>query len=176
VNESPTTLPRSRRWLVAQATAVLESAAAQNYVRYGSRGVPVYLPVEVPPLPVHAAALDLALAVRSPRGKVRLECPDLHLKSQDSSERQTVWSGYDPIRHLQTIWVWDFHRILSHIALRVDLPDEDAPAGDAWQDTLDAMRALRPGDVIALDVRSRSGNMHQEHRLASAAVEWSPVS
>ena len=96
--------------------------------------------------------------VRSARGKMRLECPDLHLKSLESGEQRAVWSGYDSARHLQTIWVWDFHRILSHIALRVELLGEDTPAGAEWQDTLDALRALRPGDVIALDVRSRSGD------------------
>jgi len=166
----------SRRWLLVQATALLASVATQNYVCFGGGPVPRY---GLPPPPTPAAdpaGLVLTLMLQDAAGKTRLECPGLELSLRDATVRHLVWTGYEAARRLQTIWVWDFYRIQSHIALRVRVPagDVSEKAAVAWKETLDAVRALKPGDQIVVDVKSACGDIHQSHALSAAPVEWSP--
>ena len=163
----------SRRWLVAHATALLESVATSNYACYGRGGVPRY-PVTRPvtPLATDPAVLCAELLAQDVQGNVRLAWLDLELSSAEDDSRRVVWSAYDAARRLQVVWAWDFYRILSHVALRVQLPGADQTPDASWAAALDAVRALQPGDTLALNVRSVCGDIHQGHTLAQAAVEW----
>jgi hypothetical protein len=175
-NEAPAAPLRPRRWLVAQASALLQAVAATNYACYGSAGVPRYGVQPPPRQPKDASTLCAELMVRSPQGEVRLAWIDLDLEPVQHSDRQVVWSAYDPARRLQVLWVWDFYRILSHVVLRGGLPPAPDVTPDApWRATLDALRAAAPGDQIALKVQSACGNIHQLHTLERPAAEWEPA-
>jgi hypothetical protein len=114
------------------------------------------------------------LIARDPGGETRLALLDLTLKRQENTARQIVWSGYDAERHLQVVWVWDFYRILSHVALRIaDPPPGTAPA-EAWQGAVETARVMGPGMTIALSARSACGDIRQSHTLAGAAAVWEP--
>lgn len=166
---------RPRRWLVVQASALLEAVAATNYACYGSAGVPRYGVAQPARQPKDESTLCAELVVRSPQGEIRLAWIDLDLEPVQRSDRQVVWGAYDAARRLQVLWVWDFYRILSHVVLRGGLPPApDVTPDPAWQGTLDALRALAPGDQIELKVQSACGNIHQRHTLDRPAVEWEP--
>lgn len=156
-----------RRWLIVSASAVLSSVAAQNYVCYSR-----------PPgaaATTDAATLTLDLTVEDARHKPRLQRNAARLKSVETDDRQVVWSGYDVVSRLQVIWVWDFYRILSHVALRVMLPPDDADdVNPTWQQTIDALRAVEPGDVVRVSVRSSCGDILQTHTVQAPAIEWMP--
>lgn len=162
----------SRRWLVVQAAALLESVATSNYACYGRGGVPRY-PVTRPVTPPAGdPVLCAELLAQDEQGNVRLACLDLEFSSAADDSRRAVWSAYDAARRLQAVWAWDFYRILSHVALRVQVPGADDTPDAPWAAALDAMRALQPGDTLALNVRSACGDIHQRHTLAQPAVEW----
>lgn len=162
------------RWLVIQATAVLEAVAAANVACYGRRGVPHY-PVPTPAQqqpepPVLCAELHLTAA----DGAIRLALLDLDLIRAAHSDKHTIWQVYDTARQMQIIWVWDFFRIQSHIIVRVGLPAAGHTPESGWQAALDALRAMQKGDRIALKVQSTCANIHQPHTLSAAPSEWSP--
>jgi hypothetical protein len=166
------TIPSSRRWLVLQATAILESVAAENYVRYSGDSVPRYGVIQPAARPVpDPEVFTLSLALSGARQQTRLACPALPMKLLEGTEERLTWSGTDLDQHLQVVWVWDFFRVQSHVALRVLLPDPES--GPAWRAAADALRAAQPGDQIDLDVQAASGTIHQVHTLTAAAVEWS---
>lgn len=179
MNESPEPKPaiikspeKPRRWLVIKSTAVLASVAATNYVCYGGRPVVQLGAVEPPTDP---ARLALALALRDSEAQTRLALPHLELKNHETSINQLIWNGYDRERHLQVLWVWDFFRIQSHIALRVALPPEDSAAVDErWQSMIDAVRGLSPGCRIDVEVQSACGDIMQLHPLSEPVSEWVP--
>ena len=158
-----------RRWLVIQATAVLESVATQNAVCYGAPG-----PFGTVQPPADPGQLKLMLTVRDAGSQVRLRCSDLVLKRIEDTAQRMVWSGYDPAQHIQVLWVWDFYRIQSHLVLRAALPTSETAVDESWQAALDAVRAMVPGDKLALDVISDCGDIHQRHTLARPALEWEP--
>ena len=81
-NEAPAAPVRPRRWLVAQASALLEAVAATNYACYGSAGVPRYGGVPSRQ-PKDASTLCAELIVRGPQGENRLAWIDL------AAERRT---------------------------------------------------------------------------------------
>jgi hypothetical protein len=169
---------RGPRWLVIQASALLESVATANYACYGRGGVPHY-PAGQPAAPSsrpspNGTTLCVELIVRDAQGAVRLACLDLDLKNLEHSARQIAWSGYDQARHMQVLWVWDFYRILSHVALRAAVPAQDETPDATWQGTLDAIRAVTPGDEIRIEVRSACGDIHQSHTVEHKAVDWKP--
>lgn len=159
----------SGRWLVAQASATLRTVASQNCACFGVSGVPRYGLGESGPAR-QPAALTAALALRAGR-ETRLACDTLRLTLLRSTDREMVWTGFDAAQQLQVLWVWDFYRIQSHVALRVALPGEGV-LPDLWRDAVDAMRAAGQGDVIELDVESACGDFDQAHTLARGAVEW----
>jgi hypothetical protein len=165
----PETPAPPRRWLVIQTTAVLESVATQNAVCYGAPG-----PFGTVQPPTDPGQLKPMLTVRDAGSQVRLRCSDLVLKRVEDAPHRMVWSGYDQTQHTQVLWVWDFYRIQSHVALRAALPPGEAAVDESWQAALDALRAMQPGDSLALDVISACGDIHQRHTLARPAVEWEP--
>ncbi len=165
--------PGSPRWLVVQATALLQSVATSNYACYGRGGVPRYPAGQPAPSAADPAALCAELLALDADDRVTLACLDLEFSSVEQGPQRVVWGAYDAARRLQVLWVWDFYRIQSHVALRLRLPGDHAPDA-AWAAALDAVRALRPGETLALNVRSACGDIHQRHTLAGAAVEWSP--
>jgi hypothetical protein len=121
------------------------------------------------------ARLSLALALRDSEAKMRLVIPHVELKNHETSVHQSIWNGYDRARHLQVLWVWDFFRLQSHVALRVALPPEDGPAvSDHWLEMIDAMRGLQPGCRIDLEVQSACGDIMQLHVVSDPAAEWVP--
>lgn len=161
------TSPR-RRWLVLGASAVLSSVAVQNYVCYSRP--PAGAPAEEP------ATLTLDLALEDAAQQARWQQIAAQLKSLEVTERQVMWSGYDVVRRLQVIWVWDFYRIQSHVALRVMLPPEGSEdVNPTWQQTIDAVRAVQPGDTLRASVQSSCGDIFQAHIVSAAAQEWSPA-
>jgi hypothetical protein len=163
-----------RRWWVVQATARLEAVSTGNYACYGRAGVPRY------PVPRRAGngqepgELCVEMMVRSADGTLRLACLDLTLKQHEKSDQRVVWSGYNAAQHVQVIWVWDFYRILSYVALRVAEPPEGVAPDAAWKDAADAIRTVVPGDQITFDVRSACGDIHQAHPLTAPAKVWEP--
>lgn len=164
------------RWLVLQASALLESVASANYACYGRAGVPTY-PVERRPVEHDAAPVLCAeMLVKQPEGAVRLACLDLEFALASQDDRQVVWSALDVPRQLQVLWVWDFYRILSHAVLRLRLPrkDQGADVDEVWQSGLEALRAVAPGDAIEFSVRSACGDIRQVHAVAAGAAEWEP--
>jgi hypothetical protein len=164
------------RWLVLQASALLESVASANYTCYGRVGVPTY-PVERPTPPDAAPVLCAEMLLRGPDDVVRLACLDLEFALTRQDDWQVAWSVYVAPRQLQVLWVWDFYRILSHAVLRLRLPrkDQHAEVDEAWQGGLDALRAVAPGDVIEFSVRSACGDIHQLHPVTASPVEWEPA-
>ena len=170
--ERPTT---PRRWLVAQASAVLASVAAQNYTCYGGGGVPHYGPARPDEPPDEPGTITLTVTLFDTKQQERLRCPDLRLRVLEQNDRRIVWSGYDRERHLQALWVWDFYRIQSHFALRAALPEGDGEVAAARRTTLEALRALQPGDSIAVEVQSACGDIQQTHAVERPAVEWKPA-
>lgn len=160
--------PPRRRWLVLGASAVLSSVAAQNYTCYSR-----------PPASASAgepATLTLDIALEDAAQAPRWQQVAAQLKSLDVSDRQVMWSGYDMVRRLQVIWVWDFYRILSHVALRVMLPQEGAEdMNPTWRQTIDALRAVQPGDTLRASVESPCGDIFQAHTVSAAAQEWTPA-
>jgi hypothetical protein len=172
VTDTQRTTPE--QWLVAQASAVLESVAAANVTCYGRRGVPHY-PVPTPAQqqpdpPVMCAELHLTGA----DGTTRLALLDLDLIRTAQTDQQAIWQLYDTTRQMQIIWVWDFFRIQSHVVLRVGLPPADHTPESAWQSALEALRAMQSGDRITLKVQSTCANIHQQHTLTAAPTAWSP--
>jgi hypothetical protein len=175
VEAEPVAPEKPRRWLILKATAVLASVAATNYVCYGGGPVVPLGTSELSAPPADPARLSLALALRDSEGHTRLACPNLDMKNHELSVRQSVWSGYDRERRLQVLWVWDFFRIQSHIALRVALPHEDgATVEDRWQEMIETARTLEPGSRIDIEVQSACGDIMQQHVLADPAAEWVP--
>jgi hypothetical protein len=163
-----------RRWLVVQASALLESIATGNYACYGRVGVPHYPAVRRPASDQQPGELCVEMLVRAADGTLRLACLDLTLTPHEKTDQRVIWNGYHAVQHLQVIWVWDFFRILSHVALRVAEPPPGITPDAAWQDALDAIRAVVPGDQISFDVRSACGDIHQSHALTAPAKAWEP--
>lgn len=163
------TQPPVRRWLVLGASAVLSSVAVQNYVCYSR-----------PPAgasPEDPATLTLDIAIEDAAQHPRWQQVAAQLKSLETTDRQIMWSGYDVVRRLQVIWVWDFYRIQSHVALRVMLPPEGSEdVNPTWQQALDALRAVQPGDTLRASVRSSCGDIFQAHPIQAPAQEWTPSS
>jgi hypothetical protein len=165
---------RPRRWLVVQSTALLESVSTGNYACYGRGGVPRY------PAPRRSGngqepdELCVELMVRSADGALRLACLDLTLKNLERTGQRVVWSGYSAPQHMQVIWIWDFYRIQSHVALRVAEPPKGVEPDAAWREAVDAVRAIVPGDQITFDVRSACGDIHQAHTVSNPAKAWEP--
>ncbi|MBN1201946.1 MAG: hypothetical protein JXJ20_08840 [Anaerolineae bacterium] len=174
--QTPAKSAPSNRWLVAQATATLESVAAQNYVCYSGGPVPRY-PVQSAATPrSDPAVLCVELRLCDAQAQIRLAILDQQLTNRESTAQQSVWIGYNNTRQVQIVWIWDFYRIQSHLALRAALPPVDSPAGATTrQAMLDTLRALAPGDLMCIDVQSPCGAIHQQHTLAQAAVEWTPA-
>ena len=163
------TQPPVRRWLVLGASAVLSSVAVQNYVCYSRP--PAGAPIEEP------ATLTLDVSLEDGAGAPRWQQVAAQLKSLEVSDRQIMWSGYDVVRRLQVIWVWDFFRIQSHVALRVMLPPDGADdVNPTWQQALDGLRDVAPGDVLRASVRSSCGDIFQAHTIQVPAREWAPSS
>jgi hypothetical protein len=164
-------------WWTIQASATLQTVATRNYACYGRGGVPRYpVPDDTPDAPSpDPAALCVEMIVRAPDESTRLANLDVTLSPQEQSAQRVIWTGYDPAQHLQTIWVWDFYRLLSHIVLRVAAPPSDAEPDSGWQTVLDGIRAMRANDVIALDVRSACGDIHQQHTVTGSATRWKPA-
>lgn len=159
--------PPVRRWLVLGTSAVLSSVTVQNYVCYSRP--PAGAPIEEP------ATLTLDITIEDAQQRPRLQQVAAQLKQLEATDRHIVWSGYDVTRRLQVIWVWDFYRIQSHVALRVMLPPEGADdVNPTWQQTLDGLRAVSPGDVLRASVRSSCGDIFQAHTIQSPAQEWTP--
>ncbi|WP_119067959.1 hypothetical protein [Aggregatilinea lenta] len=159
----------SGRWLIVQTSATLRTVASQNCACFGTDGVPRYGPEESGP--AHGpAALRVALALRAGRD-TRLAADALRMTLLRSNEKEMVWSGFDADRQLQVLWVWDFYRIQSHVALRVALPDAGL-LPDTWRAAVDALRAAGPDDEIELEVASACGDFEQPHTLVRGAVEW----
>jgi len=159
--------PPRRRWLVLGASAVLSSVAVQNYVCYSRP--PAGAPAEDP------ATLTLDIALEDAAQQPRWQPIAAQLKSLEVSDRQVMWSGYDVVRRLQVIWVWDFYRIQSHVALRVMQPPDGAEdINPTWQQSIDAVRAVQPGDTLRASVQSPCGDIFQAHTVRAAAQEWSP--
>ena len=167
-------LPPPEKWLMVRSSALLALSAASDYTCYGRQGVPRY-GAGLPSPPDEPSTLDVALTVRAPDGTDRLGPPvGWRLKVARKTERQQVWSGYDPLRHVQVVWVWDFYRIQSHVVLRVALPPKDVTPDATWQAALDAFRVIQPGDEVLLDVVSAAcGDFRQQHPLPHGATEWS---
>jgi hypothetical protein len=163
-----------RRWLVVQATALLESVSTNNYACYGRAGVPRY------PAPPRASngqeptELCVEFMLRGADDALRLACLDLTLKNLDRTGQRVVWSGYHAPQHMQVIWIWDFYRIQSHVALRVAEPRDDAEPDAVWRDAVAAIRAAVPGDRITFDVRAACGDIHQAHTVTNPAKVWEP--
>jgi hypothetical protein len=162
-------------WLVTQATAVLASVAATNYVCYGRAGVPYYSRQREQATTPDTTSIDVALRLLDANQQSRLAWAGMRLTMARTTVNDTLWSTYDASRRLQTLWIWDFYRIQSHIALRVKLPTEGETPDDPWRTTLEALRAALPGDMIEIDVFSACGDLHQKHTLAAAAAEWKPT-
>lgn len=162
-----------RRWLVLEATALLESVAAMNLSSYGRRpaqnGVPGAAREDAELLEIRA---ELGLIAAD--GLVRLRLPDLMLTRAQHSERQTVWTGYDAVRRLQVIWAWDFYRIQSHVVLRAGIPEETVEPEALWASAVSALRAAAVRDRIALTAQSAYGDLQQDHILTARAHEWTP--
>jgi hypothetical protein len=171
---SKTQTAAPRRWWVIQASALLESVATGNFACYGRTGVPRYPAVRQPTNGQEPGELCVEMMVRAADGTLRLVCLDLTLNQHEKTDQRVVWSGYNAAQHLQVIWVWDFFRIQSHVALRLAEPPDGVTPEAAWQDALDAMRAVVPGDQISFDVRSACGDIHQSHPLTAPAKAWEP--
>ncbi len=173
-------------WWMIQVSATLQAVATQNYACFGRGGVPRYAAPKTAALsePVpqpDPATLCVELIVRAPdhtvtEPKIRLANLDITLKLHEQTALNIIWSGYDPAQHLQTIWVWDFFRLLSHVVLRVaDVPTLDTDPDPAWKNALGGIQAVSAGDVLTLDVRSACGDIHQFHTLAGPAIRWKPA-
>lgn len=161
-------------WLVVQSSEVLKLAAANNYACYGRTGVPQYASSDLPAREPDVATLDLTLTITASGGETRLRLPDLTLRNTETSGQRLVWSAFEPVRHLQVLWVWDYYRIMSHIVLRAQLPPANGRDLTLWDATVDAVRAIQPGDRLHLDVVSACGDFAQEHTIQAAAVAWTP--
>jgi hypothetical protein len=159
----------SGRWLVVQTSATLRTVASQNCACFGMDGVPRYGPDETGPART-PAALNVAITLRAGR-ETRLSYDALRMTLLRSTDKDMVWSGFDAARQLQVLWVWDFYRIQSHVALRAAIPGEGI-VPEPWRASLDALRAAGPGDEIELEVTSACGDFDQTHTLARGAVEW----
>jgi hypothetical protein len=168
---------QAQGWWTIQASASLETVATRNYACYGRGGVPRYpAPDEASDSPTpDPAALCVGIIVRAPDGSTRLANLDVTLSPQEQTVQRAIWTGYDPAQRLQSIWVWDFFRLLSHVVLRVADPPPDAEPDSAWQTALNGIRAMGANDVIALDVRSACGDIHQHHTVTGSAIRWEPA-
>ncbi|NDJ78120.1 MAG: PHP domain-containing protein [Chloroflexi bacterium] len=169
--------PAPEKWLVVHSTAVLAVAAATNYACFKGKGVPRYDSTEPPAPPPDDPTLTMDLAIRGPdetEESVRLVLNGFKLRTARSEEHQHIWSGYDPERRLQILWVWDFYRVLSNVVLRVGLPPDGHTPDDTWQAAIDAIVAMQPGDRAALHVESRCGQFWQHHTLTTGMSEWRP--
>jgi hypothetical protein len=166
--------PGPEAWLVVQATALLQSVATANYACYGRGGVPRYPRPTLSKPPQGPPTLCVEALLRDAAGEVTLACLDLDLALQGQDAHQILWSGYDPTRHLQVIWAWDFFRILSHALLRSRVPPPDGTADPAWAVAVEALRAVKPGFTVEFHVRSACGDIHQAHRVEHPAATWSP--
>ncbi len=160
-----------RRWLVVQASALLQSVAVSNYACFAGSRTPDFRP-QTPGSPL---AMQVALILRDAGGDTRLTVESIRLANSGKTDIQMIWNGYDRERHVQVFWVWDFYRIQSIAVLRVELPPESSTElGDPWQKTLDAIRALGPGAAIELDVQSACGDLRQPHKITEPLKEWIP--
>ncbi|MBN1680314.1 MAG: hypothetical protein JW966_08470 [Anaerolineae bacterium] len=171
-----------RRWWMIQASAVLSSVATQNYVRFGCDGVLTYpLPGPAVVSPSDPERIEAVLIFRAAEARslitgteTELVIPAIELKTLDCDEHQTTWGGYDRVRHLQVLWVWDFYRIQSHLALRMAKPPQTSAPEVAWQQAFDMFCALQPGDQLVFDVDAATGQIHQVHTLEAAAAAYTP--
>ena len=71
--------------------------------------------------------LCVEMRVRSADGTLRLAILDLTLNQHEKTDQRVVWIGYIETQRLQVIWMWDFYRILSHVALRAGEPPPGEP-------------------------------------------------
>ena len=158
-----------------QASAPLDAVATTNFACYGQAGVPRYPYVTLqPPRPAEETpTLCAELLLREAQGRPRLALLDLTLRQRQADAKQYIWETFDAQRRLHIVWVWDFFRILSHAVLRVQLPPAETTPADPWAKTLDAVRAMRPGDILAFNVASACGNIRQNHTLTAPARAWS---
>ena len=164
------------RWLMLQASAPLDAVATTNFACYGQAGVPRYPYVMLQaPHPTEAGdppTLCAELLLRDAQDRPRLALLDLTLRQRQADAKQYIWETFDAQRRLHIVWVWDFFRILSHAVLRAQLPPTDAAPSDPWAKTLEAVRAMRAGDIIEFNVASACGNIRQRHTLGAPAREW----
>ena len=174
MSETHTPAVKPSRWWMVQASALLESVATGNYACYGRVGVPRYPAIRRAGNGQEPGELCVEMMVRAADGTLRLVCLDLTLKQYEKTDQRVIWSGYNAAQHLQVIWVWDFFRIQSHVALRIAEPPDGVTPDNAWKDALDAIRAVVSGDQISFDVRSACGDIHQSHALTAPARAWEP--
>lgn len=155
---------------------MLASVAAHNFVCFGSGGVPRYgVQPSDAPAPESFATLCAELFLRSAAGDLRLAHLDLHMECVERTTERVTWRVYDPVQRLQVYWVWDFYRIQSTVVVRVAEPRPGtAEPGAEWAAALDAVRAAHPGDMLTLTVRSRCGDIRQDHPLTQPAAPWLP--
>ena len=178
--DAPVTLaPPPREWLIVQTSAVLEAVATSNYACYGRGGVPHYPQPRPAPDADAGPTLCIELFVRDAAGAARLALLDLTLTSRETLDQQAArqvvtWTGYDAERRIQVVWVWDFYRILSHVMLRAAVPPAEVTPGAAWTGAHAAVRAIVPGDALAISVRSACGDIRQRHTLQRPAQGWTP--
>ncbi len=171
--------PVPREWLIVQTSAVLETVATANYACYGRGGVPHYPQPRIAPDANSAPTLCIELFVRDASGAARLALLDLTLTSREPrdvppAQRIVTWTGYDAERRVQVVWQWDFYRILSHVMLRAAVPPEGVTPSAAWTGAHAAVRAMVPGDALAISVRSACGDIRQGHTLQRPAQVWTP--
>ena len=161
-----------RDWLVLRTSAVLESVATQNYVKYRGCAVPRY------PQPSlrdgdYLAALPVDLLLADGEGSPRLLRRGLTLTHRESSLDGVVWRGYQRMYHVQVAWIWDFYRIQSHVMLRTPLGHGAYRPEGAWAEVVRALKTAAPGDLLTVDVNCPAGDIHQAHVLDSMAMIWS---
>ncbi len=159
------------RWLVVGSSALLQSVATENYACYGGGGVPRYgfTPSTQPADP---SILTVTLTLCAADGGARLTLTGLELRYLEGTGQQMTWGGFDRARRLQVVWVWDYYRIQSHVVLRELLPPNEDEIEPEWHTALEALRAVQPGDNVIFDVKSACGDIHQEHVVTAAPLEW----
>lgn len=183
----------NQAWWTIQTSATLQSVATQNYACFGRGGVPHFGTSAkstasniAPDTAIRdTATLCVELIIRAPDSPapggiiqdspIRLANLDITLTPQEQTAQRVIWSGYDAAQHMQIVWVWDFFRLLSHVVVRVADPHTETDPDPAWKIACDGIRASVPGDVVALNVRSACGDIHQTHSLTGPAIRWEPA-
>ncbi|MBZ0308897.1 MAG: hypothetical protein K8I82_22710 [Anaerolineae bacterium] len=166
-------LPAKRkRWLTLTAHAPIQVVAFANYLRFGPEGVRHFGPNTQDTSPPHPHSLMAQLSVKHMGGDTLLDYPDFvmqHSRPQEPFDLDgtTIWYGQDESAHLRVIWVWDFYRLFSGIKIGVEVPASESK----WEDTIQTLRKIQPGNQIVAAVTSRSGNILQVYPVDTPAVE-----